>query len=349
MKYDLPGDSNLRIGVFAGLFDNVTASYKYLFFISILKLLQRNSFQSSKIALKDIELEMLAIAWYPYVFYKLNFGFNDQTAVLLDSFTEKHTIDSEDIVKNPDESLRQKLKLFLEDKATKSTLLNMVPYRLISMFVNSSDYDRNRDLDVIRYTIDYANEEKPLYYFNEKKKSRDNSITIHPHWCRYIETNSKIIEGFAYWEWLQYMQKRNPNAFNIGEKLLPPDQRSPLTLQTKFWKYIIQNNNLHCIYSGQKLTDHNLSIDHYLPWSFLAHDREWNLIPVDKNINSAKSNKLPSNKYLEAFVNMQHIALKTAINNKEIITFLKEKNYQDYLNNYKIDLGINEIKSTTKE
>ena len=36
-----------------------------------------------------------------------------------------------------------------------------------------------------------------------------------------------------------------------------------------------------------------LSIDHFVPWSYVASDELWNLIPTVKSVNSSKSNNLP--------------------------------------------------------
>ena len=46
------------------------------------------------------------------------------------------------------------------------------------------------------------------------------------------------------------------------------------------------------IYSEQQLTD-SFSIDHFLPWSFVAHDLLWNLTPVEPTTNSSKNDALP--------------------------------------------------------
>ena len=47
------------------------------------------------------------------------------------------------------------------------------------------------------------------------------------------------------------------------------------------------------IYTGELLTTRGLSIDHFIPWSYVASDELWNLIPTSKSVNSSKSNNLP--------------------------------------------------------
>ncbi|NLV68960.1 MAG: hypothetical protein GXY14_14925 [Spirochaetes bacterium] len=57
-----------------------------------------------------------------------------------------------------------------------------------------------------------------------------------------------------------------------------------------------------------------MSLDHFIPWSFVVHDRLWNLTPVSRSINSSKSDLLPSlDKYLEHFIDQQLAAYKTAL------------------------------------
>ena len=50
---------------------------------------------------------------------------------------------------------------------------------------------------------------------------------------------------------------------------------------------------MDCIYTGQEIHIGDYAVDHFLPWSFVAHDQLWNLIPADNSINSSKSDKLP--------------------------------------------------------
>lgn len=53
-----------------------------------------------------------------------------------------------------------------------------------------------------------------------------------------------------------------------------------------------------------------LSIDHFIPWSFVLHDEAWDLIPTFKDPNSSKSDSLPSiEQYLEPFCFQQFDAM----------------------------------------
>lgn len=70
------------------------------------------------------------------------------------------------------------------------------------------------------------------------------------------------------------------------------------------------------IYTGKDFTKENyeiyggLSIDHFIPWSFVLHDEMWNLVPTFKNINSSKSDKLLNyNRYIDDFCDMQYMAV----------------------------------------
>jgi hypothetical protein len=47
------------------------------------------------------------------------------------------------------------------------------------------------------------------------------------------------------------------------------------------------------IYGNGMLNEKDISIDHFVPWSYVANDEIWNLHPTTKSINSAKSNNLP--------------------------------------------------------
>ena len=73
---------------------------------------------------------------------------------------------------------------------------------------------------------------------------------------------------------------------------------------------MLAQEQLRCIYTGRNLSLETSSLDHFLPWSFIAHDQLWNLVPVDRSINSSKSDCLPSlDRYFDVFAKLQHRCL----------------------------------------
>lgn len=71
-----------------------------------------------------------------------------------------------------------------------------------------------------------------------------------------------------------------------------------------------------------------MSIDHFIPWSFVLHDELWNLVPTFRNINSSKSNLLPdSDLYLNKFCETHYYAFNKIRNEEKMRNYL-----EDYLN-----------------
>ncbi len=106
------------------------------------------------------------------------------------------------------------------------------------------------------------------------------------------------------------MQRRNPNTPGIIHKLFAPSKRESLSKQTYYWRKILESIDFYCIYSNQKIEPDKFSLDHYLPWSFVAHDQLWNLVPTTPELNSSKSNNLPPAIFFEKFVSAQHLSLR---------------------------------------
>ena len=126
---------------------------------------------------------------------------------------------------------------------------------------------------------------------------------------------------------IEYLQKRNPSVPGIIYKIDPPIVRK-LEHVTKYWKQIIKETSIIDIYSDIDLTNVPISIDHFVPWSYVAHDELWNLIPTTKAINSSKSNNLPDwDMYAEKMFELQYKALQYSRINE-----FTEKLFVDALN-----------------
>lgn len=336
--HELPQSERVNVSVLSQIFNNTTNSYKYLFFLSLLDIIKRRHFDTlSPISFEEIIVEMLGNAWYPHNYFKLSFGIQDQIANKLDSLDLEI---SESILKFRDTDKKLLRKIIqsqnLDDIIT--FISRYVPFRLIRPFF-AQETKGLVDAKVNQTIINLANYQfevtKPIYCFDSEYLKDCTALTLHQDWVEYIAENYSIVRGWVSWEWLYYMQKCNPSVPAVANKLFPPQQRDSLSNQTKFWKLVLEHTEVHCIYSNFILTTDNLSIDHYLPWSFVAHDQLWNLIPTSPSVNSSKSNNIPlTDLYFDKFIELQHLGLNISYEK------MAQKQWNGYVEPYLSDLRI---------
>lgn len=329
---DLPTSVDLDIYTFSRLLDETTNSYKFLFLLSILDLLASQDFSEDlPIQIKSLAIEMLVKSWCPYLVFKLSFGWKDAITSSLDSLGCELSKDIKASMTD-DSKIRDIVNTFEVD----NRLTKYVPFRLIRPFFPElrgyQDHKVNQEIKQLSNQL--FDSRKPLYKINDNL----TEIFVHPEWCTYMRSNFGIVRGWIAWKWLLYMQRKNPNIPAIANKLFPQRDRQSLQKQTKYWKKVVETcPELRCIYSGGRLSLDDLSLDHYLPWSFVAHDQLWNLIPVPKSINSSKSNKIPDDRYFDSLIRVQHLGLKTFCNN------YSQKVWERYIEDYWVDLGLSNI------
>lgn len=339
----LPVSNEVNVAALSRLFAETTNSYKYLFFISFLDILRRRQFDVlSPISFYEIIVEMLANAWYPHTYFRLSFGTQDKLTQKLDSLDLEI---GEPILKFTDTDKRLLRKTIASQnlKDVVSELKRYVPFRLIIPFIETELENfkqgirgRSNEADIVvpRIADQYFDSCKPLYRFNSTEYKQCNSLSVHSEWATYIERNYRIIRSWVSWEWLEYMQKRNPSTPAITNKLFAPRKRDSLSKQAQYWKLVLQHEPLRCIYTDEALDTSRFSLDHYLPWSFVAHDQLWNLIPTFPEINSSKSNDLASDSLFEKFVDFQHTGLQVSRQH------MTEDTWEKRIESFKIDLGI---------
>ena len=339
---NLPESEDLNISALSSLFANTSTSYKHLFFLSLLDILNRRQFEvSSPISFQELIVEMLANAWYPHAFFKLSFGRQDKIAQKLDSLN----LDiGEPIIqlKDSDKKLLRETIATQNLKDIVAYLRRYVPFRLIAPFLKSelqgvSHSEGNQVDKAVPAVADmHFDSRKPFYRFDSIAHKDCHSIIVHPDWANYLEKHYAIVRGWSAWKWMNYMQKRNPSTPAISNKLFAPTKRESLEEQTKYWKVVLRSQELRCIYSQQRLDTQRLSLDHYLPWSFVAHNQLWNLLPTTPEVNSSKSNNLPDNIYFGRFVELQHTGLTTT--HKQ----LTESKWIKYIESHIIEMRPNE-------
>lgn len=279
---NIPQSDFLSTKNLSRVFNNTTATYKFYWFQSLLQM--HNEEGIYRMNVWDLVIRMVANAWFPIHYFHLSFGSMDSLHRIV---TELQWMTDLPMDAKKEEVV-ECLTVRLDDKKVKdqlATLIRNVPYRFLSPWINYTS-----DADVIARSHAYEN---GCLYSIQKTKD-EFYITINPVWNKYLQDYYGILTDFINWNLTLFLQQRNPNIPNIPNKLTRPMERTSLSKQRRFWDDVIRiGGHVHCIYTGQEIHIGDYAVDHFLPWSFVAHDQLWNLIPADNSINSSKSDKLP--------------------------------------------------------
>lgn len=330
--------TNLELDLtgFSRIFSDVTNSYKYLFFLSVLELLKKEGLPrtDTKVFLRDVAIEMAVLAWYPKCYFHLDFGPTDQLGKILKNVS--YDLIQSNLTNNLRKKLSKEISERFDELDLKRLLLRYVPYALLVPFyrnhLNNRPIENNQyRTQLIELVTSTATKNSPLYSIS----SDGLSITINAVWSTYISDNFKMIEGWSRHEWAIFLQKRNPNVPGILSKLSPPEVRGSLTKQSKFWNEILRGAPIKCIYSDKSLKANDFDLDHFVPWSFVGHDELWNLIPVTKEANRSKGNQLPSTLYFDSFIDVQSHGLNQSYRQMSEIAW--KRSAEGYVSVLKLD------------
>ncbi|HBJ35081.1 MAG TPA: HNH endonuclease [Planctomycetaceae bacterium] len=302
-------DAALPVQVLAGGFRNVTNSYKFYWFLAILEHVSK--FHTPKIAINDLAAEMVVLAWYPINYFNLSFGKQDKLSDAVKSLrTETNTESNSD-----SERIRAAFKSLNQSSNAHKIVTERtryVPYRFVRPWF--AEETRGLPDQQINTRIqelckrDFHSQSPPMYRFV------DDSIEINTRWFEYLNKNISILRHFSFWNLVVYVQANNPNVPNVPGKLFAPSERD-LKEARAFWNVAFTElRNIACPYSNLPLSVNEISLDHFLPWSFTAHDLLWNIVPTTKQINSSKGDRLPKlDRYFHPYAHLQYQALQSVI------------------------------------
>ena len=282
----LPPSEHLAVDTLSGIFSDMSESYKIFWFNSILQGIASGHVQQT---FDDIINRMVVDAWYMVTEYHLNLGPSDGLEKLV------HTVQAETGL--PSNARGQDILTALEKNTNKEIsslkkrLILFVPYRLQVPFMKDIRGKMLENHAILRERIN--SDESMIYSFGDGK-GLSNTIEVSPEWMNYLYTNNAIVSGWVELCMIKYLQRRNPSVPGLADKIRPPEVRK-LKKAKDFWSAVVDYTPVENIYiPGQMMSTSDLSLDHFVPWSFVAHDELWNLVPTTKTINSSKSNDLPN-------------------------------------------------------
>ena len=302
-------EDGLNIDALSHLFDSTTTSYKYLWTFALLKYII--STNKDEILFSDMLTVMLTESIVPISRFKLKFGFYDRIEEQLKNLAEIPAIREQLLTGTFNPSDVENNKYLTK---TYKDLLRYVSHRWLHPFcLKQGKKDRKELKTESKVRREIMQIAKDSFYSHSPPpyKLTDNSLILHPHWRNYFKKNIVILRAWGLWNWTSYLQKCNPNIPAINNKIGFPESREQWQGEPEFWGKVMEKTTegLFCIYSGEKLEPNQFELDHYVPWSFIGHNRPWNIVPVHKLANAGKGDQLPHVNYLNHFVNMHHNAL----------------------------------------
>ena len=309
-------ENNLDTDKFARMFNNKAQSYKFYWFEAILNLTKDTD---EDLTFEEIIDEMICEAWHTVTHYHLRLGptINGNAENFLEHAINTLNGTVSDLLQNPS---REELKFAIsscekELKWDKTRLADYVPYKLLYPFF---------DTDGMEEGLSYIKNDKHrrLIAYMEKLSGRENlfytildgaglqkKIRMNPHWREFLIKNYSVIRSWVQYNKAQFLQDRNLGVPGIIYKICPENEELRKLDQARvLWKTTVEitGQPIKEIYTGREIPLEILSIDHFVPRSFISNDELWNLTPMSKALNSSKNNRLPAwDEFFEPFSRYQ--------------------------------------------
>ena len=323
----LPYSDELNIGYLSRLFDDTTNCYKFFWFQAILRKIDKNQRQFSFSELID---EMIIDAWYMVTEYHLRLGPLNST----DNLEEvvKYIYKQYGFLPSEKSSTIREFLQRTDDKKVKkykADLTLQVPYRLQAPFFDEITISRQLWSGSKKDLTDAINRQRRLMYYFLFCAGLGTVIEIDEEWAAYLVKHREILKSWTQLKLIRYLQNRNPSVPGIADKIEPPTSRD-INRVRQYWNLLIKiDPSLHDIYGDNDLSDkvisiddlanENISVDHFVPWQYVAHDELWNLHPTTKQINSSKSNSLPMwSLYFDSLAKLEYQAYELRASYKSV-------------------------------
>lgn len=320
--------NDLNIDSFIHMLDDTTECYKFYWLDALLKLF---SLGKTEIVFDDLINQMIADAWYSVVEYHLHLGPKNASGKIMNSL-ERAVIKLSQLTNIPNDADRDTIILAVKENdrelhGEKDQLTKNVPYRMLSPFMhevkgNDRIWDQKKRL--IAY-IEQLNKKECIPYQITNGAGLKKRVVINEEWQNFFMDNFVTISGWIEVKKVRYLQGRNPGVPGIIYKLVPENNKQrKLRYVRNLWDTIIETKPVYDIYSEKLLGLDDFDIDHFVPWSFVANDELWNLLPMDSSLNSSKSNNLPQWKYFELFAKNQYMMYESAKSSEKIMDKFKK-------------------------
>lgn len=310
-------ENNLDMDKFARMFNNKAQSYKFYWFEAILNLTKDTD---NDLTFEEIIDEMICEAWHTVTHYHLRLGptVNGNAENFLEHAIKALNSNVKDLSQNPS---KEELKAAIRNcerqlKRDKTRLTDYVPYKLLYPFFDTGELREGLNYiksdkhgRLIKYMEKLSGDEN-IFYTILEGVGLQKKIRMNPYWRKLLIKNYSVIQSWVQYNKAQFLQDRNPGVPGIIYKICPENEELRKLDQVRdLWKATVEitGQPIKEIYTGKEIPTETLSIDHFVPRSYISNDELWNLTPMSKTLNSSKNNRLPVwNEFFEPFACYQY-------------------------------------------
>ncbi|SCY77715.1 HNH endonuclease [Lachnospiraceae bacterium XBB2008] len=317
LHFEIVYENNLDTSKFARMFNNKAQSYKFYWFEAILNLTKDSD---EDITFEEVIDEMICEAWHTVTHYHLRLGptVNGNAENFLEHAINTLNIIEKELPQNPS---KDELKIAIkkcdkELKKDKTRLTDYVPYKLLYPFFDVEgmeeglEYIKNdKHSRLITYMAKLSGNENVFYTILDGV-GLQKKIRINQYWRRFLIKNYSVIQSWVQYNKAQFLQDRNPGVPGIIYKICPENEELRKLEQARdLWRAVAEYTGkpIKEIYTGKDIPSDSLSLDHFVPRSYISNDELWNLTPMRKTLNSSKNNRLPLwDVFFEPFAEYQY-------------------------------------------
>lgn len=328
--------NELDVEGFARMMKDPSYCYKFYWLEAIVKLISQNYTEATY---DEIITEMIVNAWYPVTEYHIHlsgiFGVGEIKDSLERVVIKLRTLSNLESNASSVEVQNAVKQFSKELHREKMNLTHNVPYKALSGFANKVGTKISLDSSAGRMMAYYnhlSHNDILLPYTFGEENGLERKITFTNAWVQLIKDNTVAILGWIQSEKVKWLQNNNPEVPGLIYKLDRSEEKvRKLAKVHKLWDGILDLQPVRDVFTDESVDVNDYDVDHFIPWSFVMNDELWNLMPMDSNLNSAKSNKLPEwEKFFVRFARNQYVMYE-AIHGNDGIRKLYEACYRDNL------------------
>lgn len=317
LHFEIVYENNLDTNKFARMFNNKAQSYKFYWFEAILNLTKDSD---EDITFEEVIDEMICEAWHTVTHYHLRLGptVNGNAENFLEHAINTLNVIEKELPQNPSkEELRKAIKKCDKElRKDKTRLTDYVPYKLLYPFFDVDgmeeglEYIKNdKHSRLIAYMAKLSGDENVFYTIIDGV-GLQKKIRLNQYWRKFLIKNYSVIQSWVQYNKAQFLQDRNPGVPGIIYKICPENEELRKLEQARdLWRAVAEYTGkpIKEIYTGKDIPSDSLSLDHFVPRSYISNDELWNLTPMRKTLNSSKNNRLPSwDVFFEPFAEYQY-------------------------------------------